>query len=565
MGGAPTADGGAEHDRIRLVAEQAALRRVATLVAQGVPADQLFSAVTQEVGRLFGPDLAAMGQYVGSDSLAALAVWVPEGEPPDISRTWPLKGESLSATVLRTGRPARRDHWEGTTGPIAELVRELGIRSSAGCPIVVDGHIWGILLINATTTVWPVGTELRMADFAELIATAIANTEARAAVRRLADEQAALRRVATLVAREAPAGEVFAAVAEEVGRLLDVSLATLYRYEGDGTVSVVADWGEFDARLPIGTRFPLNGDSLVFRVRQSATSIRMDDFAQMGGTIGEHARKMGLRSGVGAPIIVAGRLWGGMVAVSRRPEPLAADAETRIVQFTELAATAIANIEARSELASSRARIVAAADDERRRVVRDLHDGAQQRLVHTVLTLNMARNAVEGNERARALLAEASEQAQRATAELRELAHGILPSVLTHGGLADAVDALASRAPVAVALELPAERFPPAVEATAYFVVAEALANAAERGTAERADVTAHVAGNELHVEVRDDGADGARSDRPGLRALADRLDAVGGRLEITGRAGEGTSVVATIPMRREPEGEVSLRAGSSP
>jgi signal transduction histidine kinase len=543
-------------------AEQAGLRRVATLVARGVPGDELFRAVTAEVGRLFGPDLAAMGQYVQEGSLRVLAVWMPDGEQPEINRTWPLEGDSISAAVLRTGRPARRDHWDDATGPIAALVREFDIRSSAGSPIVVDGRVWGILLINSMTSPFPSGTERRMAEFAELIATAIANLEARAAAGRLADEQAALRRVATLVARETSAADVFAAVAEEVGGLLGVSRAAVFRYEDGGSVTVMAEWGEDEPLLPTGTRFPLDGDNLVVRIRRSATPVRMDEYAHARGAIGTHVQALGVRSGVGAPIMVGGRLWGGIVAVWRRPEPLPADAEARMAQFTELVATAIANMEARAELAGSRARLVAAADDERRRVVRDLHDGAQQRLVHVVVTLNMARNAVEGNERARALLAAASAQAERTTAELRELAHGILPSVLTHGGLSAGVDALASRMPVPVAIELPVERLPAPVAATAYFVVAEALANAAEHAQAERAVVTARIDGDTLHVEVQDDGVGGARADGPGLLGLADRLAAVGGQLDIASPAHGGTRVVAAVPIAT---GEVSGRAESSP
>jgi GAF domain-containing protein len=537
MGGASIEDTEAGQQRSRLMAEQAALRRMATLVAQGVPADKLFTAVTEEVGRLFGADLAGLGRYVSDDSVSAVAWWAAQGEHPDISGTWPLDDDSMTGTIFRTGRPARQDHWEAANGPIAEVCRRLGICSTAASPIVVDGATWGALMIHSKTSRLPSGTESRMAGFTELVATAISNIRARAETRRLADEQAALRRVATLVARETSAADVFAAVAEEVGRLLAASVSTLYRYEDDGTVTVVADWGDADARLPVGTRMPLDGDSLVVRVRRSAASERMDDYVQMSGAIGTHARELGVRAGVGTPIIVEGRLWGGIVAVSRRPEPLPADAETRIAQFTELLATAISNMEARAELAASRARLVAAADEERRRVARDLHDGAQQRLVHTVLTLNMARQAIENNERARALLREAAGHAQLATAELRELAHRILPSVLVHGGLRAGVDSLASRMPVPVASDVPRARVPAMVEATAYFVIAQ------------RVTVTARIEHDTLHVEVHDDGVGGPQLDERGRLAVADRLAAVGGRLEIASSERSGTRLAAAIPL----------------
>jgi signal transduction histidine kinase len=492
-------------------AEQAALRRVATLVVEGVPADDLFAAVAAEVGRLFGADLASLSHFFSDDSVLAVATWAAADEPPAVS----------------------------------------GIRSTAAGPIVVDGRVWGTLTIESLTSRFPAGTERRMVAFTELIATAIANIDARAAVRRLADEQAALRRVATLVARESPAGDVFAAVAEEVGALFGVSASTVFRYIDDDKAVVVASSGDSDVLLPVGMRVPLDGDNIAVRIRRGASSARIDA-AEVSGAIGEQARRLGIRSGVGAAIVVAGELWGGIVATSRLTEALSADAENRIAQFTELVATAIANTEARAELAASRARLVAAADAERRRLVRDLHDGAQQRLVHTILTLNLARQAVGGNERAGALLGEAADRAQRATAELRELAHRILPSALTHSGLPAAVDALASRMPVPVAVDLPAERFPAAVEATAYFVVAEALTNVAQHAKAERADVSARVRADTLSVEIRDDGIGGARPDGRGLVSVADRLAAVGGRLDVSSPAGDGTRVTADIPLRAE-------------
>jgi signal transduction histidine kinase len=493
-------------------AEQAALRRVATLVAKGVPADDLFAAVAAEVGRLFGADLASLSRLFSDDSVLPVATWCASGEQPDVS----------------------------------------GIRSTAAGPIVVDGRVWGTLAIQSLTSRFPAGTERRMAAFTELIATAIANIDARTAVRRLADEQSALRRVATLVARESPAGDVFAAVAEEVGRLFGVSASTVYRYVSADSAIVVASSGDPDALYPVGTRVPLTGDNIAVRLRRGASSARIEDVAQVTGSIGEHARRQRIRSGVGAAIVVAGERWGGIVATSRLSEPLPEEAESRIAQFTQLVATAIANTETRAELAASRARLVAAADAERRRLVRDLHDGAQQRLVHTVLTLNLARQAVGRSERARALLREAADHAQRATTELRELAHGILPSALTHGGLPAAVDALASRMPVPVAVDLPSQRFPAAVEATAYFVVAEALTNVAKHANARRAEVSARARDDTLTVDVRDDGVGGARPDGPGLVGIADRLAAVGGCLEVASRPAAGTHVEAAIPLTAE-------------
>ena len=290
----------------------------------------------------------------------------------------------------------------------------------------------------------PADTEARLHNFTELVATAISNVQTRAEMQRLADEQAALRRVATLVARESPPAAIFAAVAEEVGRLLDVEAIRIVRYEDGGAVQVMASWGEPDAAVPVGTHLTPGDHGLTSTVRRTARPARIDDHTRATATSPSSAREPRIRSAVGTPIVVEGRLWGVMIAASPRPEPLPAGTEERIGKFTELVATAISNIQARSDLAASRARIVAATDEERRRVVRDLHDGAQQGLVHTIITLKLARRALErGNGDVAELVGEALGHAERANDELRELAHGILPSVLAHGGLRAGVETLA--------------------------------------------------------------------------------------------------------------------------
>ena len=342
--------------------------------------------------------------------------------------------------------------------------------------------------------------------------------EARADANRLAEEQAALRRVATLVAQESSPAEVSAAVAKEVAGLLGVENMRMARYEADATVTVVAEWGEPDAAFPVGSRLPLGGKNIASQVLRTERPARIE-YAKATGAVGAYARSMGSRSAVGAPIVVDGRLWGVMVATSPEAGSLPADTESRLENFTELVATAISNAEARAELAASRARIVAATDEERRRVVRDLHDGAQQRLVHTVITLKLRppRRRERARRTAAALLTEALDHAEQATAELRELAHGILPAVLTQGGLRAGVDALASRMPVPVENGVSVGRLPAAVEATAYFVVAEALTNVAKHARAERAAVTARVEDGTLVVQVRDDGVGGAQRNGSGL------------------------------------------------
>jgi signal transduction histidine kinase len=366
----------------------------------------------------------------------------------------------------------------------------------------------------------------------------------------LAREQAALRRVATLVAREAPPDDVFAAVAAEVEQLLGVGHALLYRYETDGNATLLAESGDIPIGYAIGERIPLDGDSVTARVLSTERPARMDDYSHADGELGSRVYALGIGSAVGAPIVVTGRLWGVLMVASKETEPLPATVEERIASFTDLVATAIANIQARTDLAESRARVVAAADEERRRVVRDLHDGAQQRLVHTVITLKLAERAIDPAQTdAVQLVGDALREAQRANDELHELAHGMLPTVLTRGGLRDAVGALAERAPVPVGVDVPAERLPAPIEATAYFVIAEALTNVAKHSRARRATVTAHLAGGALEIAVADDGIGGATPGGRGLLGLADRLATLDGQMRVETPPGGGTLVAATIPL----------------
>jgi signal transduction histidine kinase len=365
----------------------------------------------------------------------------------------------------------------------------------------------------------------------------------------LAEEQAALRRVATLVARGVAPAQVFAAVAEEAGVLLAADAAAVIRYQDD-VAEQVAVWSaqEYDT-TPV-TRAPLEGTTVVREVWRSGRGARIDDYARLNPT----AHKHGIRSAVGAPITVDGRLWGVMIAWSLQRQPLPATVEDRLTQFTDLVATAISNTEARRALAASRARIVAATDAERRRVVRDLHDGAQQRLVHTVITLKLAGAALDTHDAdAPALVTAALHTAEDAMVELRELAHGILPSVLTFGGLPAAVNALASRMPLPVDVDVSVGRLPQQVEATAYFLVAETLTNVAKHSQARRAEVTVGIDEGALHVLVRDDGVGGAQPEGNGLQGLADRVAVLDGQVYVGTPPDGGTLVTAIIPLADVP------------
>jgi signal transduction histidine kinase len=536
----------------RLADEQAALRRVATLVAGDAPPPEVFTAVAREVGQLLEVDATHIARYEPGGTALGIGSWSPDGSHVSTGTRVPLDGTSLTGRVLETGRPARMDDYRDASGRIASMAQELGIRSSVGTPIVVDGRPWGVMIASSNEPqALPADTESRMGAFTELAATAISNTEARLEVARLAEEQAALRRVATLVARQAPPTEVFAQVAEEVGLLLGADTALMQGYDADGTTPVYASWGELATALPVGTRPDTGEEGIAAQVRRTGRPARVDDYEAALDVLPAKIQKLGVRSAVGSPIVVDGRLWGVMGAATFGEDPLPADAESRVAEFTELVATAISNTQARSDLAASRARIVAATDEERRRVVRDLHDGAQQRLVHTVVTLKLADRALENQgEGVPALVTEALQHAEEATAELRELAHGILPSVLTRGGLRAGVDALASRMPVPVELAVSVDRLPPAVEATAYFVVAEALTNVAKHSHAQHAAVTALVEDGTLEVRVRDDGVGGAQPDGSGFLGLGDRLAVLEGRLRVESPPQGGTVVAAAIPFR---------------
>ena len=285
-------------------------------------------------------------------------------------------------------------------------------------------------------------------------------------------------------------------------------------------------------------------------MRRTERSARMETYEGAHGVIAELARAAGVRVAVGAPIVVDGRLWGVVSAGWNREKSPPADTEQRMAQFAQLLETAIANADSRDQLTASRARLVTEGDEARRRVVRDLHDGAQQRLVHSIVTLKLAQRAFRAdNGKAESLVDDALEHLQQGNAELRELAHGILPSVLTHGGLRAGVETIVARLDLPVQVDVAAERFPAGIEASAYFIVAEALTNVVKHSHAERAEVRGSVEDGVLRVEVRDDGIGGADPGGHGLVGMGDRVTALGGRLEIDSPPGGGTLVAATLPL----------------
>jgi GAF domain-containing protein len=537
----------------RLAEEQAALRRVATLVARAAPPEQVLTAVAEEVGGLLEVDYTVLIRSDPQEMITVVGGWTATGValPSPPGSRFEVGGRNVSTLALRTGRPARLDAYVDVTGSIGSTgAHGWGFRSSVGVPISVEGRPWGLILVAYTRDrQLPADTEARLASFTELVATAIANTESRASVARLAEEQAALRRVAMLVAAEAPPEEAFAAVADEAGRLFLVDVANLYRYEPDGTATVVASAG---GRFVIGTRLKLagrNGPTLVYQTGRAA---RIESFDDASGPLGAEARQRGVRSAVATPVMVEGRLWGVLGVGTSTEQPLPPDAEARLVSFAELVATAIANAESRSELAASRRRIVAASDQARRRIERDLHDGTQQRLVSLGLAARLAETDVgAGRDDLRAELSRIAAGLADAVAELQEVSRGIHPAILSERGLGPALRTLARRSAVPVDLDVTASaRFPEPVEIAAYYVASEALANAMKHARASHVEISLAARDGSLLLSIRDDGIGGADPARgSGLAGLTDRVEALGGSIQLHSAAGAGTHIAVDLPL----------------
>ncbi|HEX6460433.1 MAG TPA: GAF domain-containing protein [Thermoleophilaceae bacterium] len=547
-----------------LADEQAALRRVATLVARGVSPEEIFSAVTNEMGRLFDSPQAYVGRFE-PDGSAMVVVGVSDGiRGISLGSRWELEDYMASTRVFRTGRPVRVvwDDFEHISGPMADVLRKIGAVSSVGAPIVVEGQQWGFVTVTDTNKRLPVNAEMRLEKFAELLATAIANAQSRAELaasearaRGLAAEQAALRRVATLVAKGAKGDAVFSAVAHEVAHVFGVQHVTVCRYEPDAilVLSAFEDPEPTGAPppFPAGRRLPLDDSSLPGSIHRTGKPARIDDFT------GSHdlaavARQAGFTAAVGVPIVVDGTVWGAINIASTNNESLLPDAEDRLARFTDLVATSVSNATMREELAGSRARIIAAGDDARRRIERDLHDGAQQRLITLTLALRRANAKLpEGADELHADLTRVAEGMTTAVDELRELSRGIHPSILTEGGLSPALKALGRRSPVRVKLDIGFEqRLSDHVEVAAYYTVSEALTNASKHANATRVWVSLRIDHDMLRLSIRDDGVGGADPNRgSGLTGLRDRIEALGGRIKIESPSGNGTLIEVEIPI----------------
>jgi signal transduction histidine kinase len=369
---------------------------------------------------------------------------------------------------------------------------------------------------------------------------------------RLVLEQAALRRVATFVARGEPPSMIFTAVAKEVAQVLHVNMTRLVRYLPDGSTEVVGMWGGPGEVFPVGCRCTIEGDNLQSRVLRSGAPARMDCFGV--SPICVFLKRHGIRSGVGTPITVSGKCWGVMLAYATDHRLLPRNAELRVCDFTDLVATAIANAQAHSELVASRARIVAAGDHARRRIERDLHDGIQQQLTSLAIELRaVIDNSLASPEIGTRLSAIADRLAE-ALNNVQETARGVHPAILTKGGLMPTIKWLTRRCGVPARLDVcVATRLPDSIEVAAYYVVAEALTNSMKYAQATCVHIQADiVGGRRLRVSVRDDGVGGADPARgSGLTGLIDRVEALNGTLEITSPLGKGTLLRAELPCTR--------------
>jgi signal transduction histidine kinase len=542
----------------QLAEEQAALRRVATLVAEGATADELFSAVASEVRNILGVSGVVLDRYDSAGtSITTLALelepgWTTGGQGLYVGANFPLEPGSLCAAVWEGRKAARINDYSDLVGVNGDAARKSEIGSSAGTPIVVDGRLWGTMsAFSRLGTMLPAGTEQRLQEFTEILATALSNNEARNEQRRLADEQAALRRVATRVAGDAPPLDVFATVAEEVGLLFEAGRVFVTRYETGDDATLVAGWSAIGGDVPVGLRFEVGEGGAADLVRRTGRPARVDAYAP-GSSAEKTAKLMGIASAVAAPVSVEGRLWGLVLVGGTGDEPPSPGIEQRLAGFAELVATAIANAESKSELAASRRRVIAAGDEARRRIERNLHDGTQQRLIALGFDLQRARAALpEGEVDGRAGLELVEQDLESVLEEVRELSRGLHPPLLSRRGLGPSIAALARRSPIPVELrvDLP-ERPGEAIEIAAYYVVSEALTNAIRHSQASSISVSVWRDGDRLQATIADDGVGGAAPVLgSGLIGLGDRVDALGGHLVLESPPGRGTTISIELPL----------------
>ncbi len=554
-------------DELQELAEsQGALRRVATLVAEGAEPRAVFTAVAVEASRFLRVGAVSLIRWDPQTRLLT-KIFGTHGDRsavPDGGQ-WTLDEGPEADLIVRTGRPARIDDWSFLPGPVAARHREQGFGQCVAAPIVINGTLWGLIsAFGEADEELPPGCELRLADYTGLMASAIANAQARDELRGLAERQGeALRRVATLVAQQAPQETIFNAVAGEASRALGVARADVGRLDRGGLVTLLGSTGSPRAGggLAVPAAFPEDSAKVAARVLATGRSARLDggpvreDRAAAAGPAipaaaasAAHDGPAG-RSAVGAPILVDGKPWG--VIVVHTAEVLPADAETRLTDFTHLVASSISNVHARDNLIASRARIVTASDETRRRVERNLHDGIQQRLLALALSLRVVTTRSALPPEVLAGLDEVALGLEDVLEEVRVFSQGLHPALLSRAGLAASVRELARRSPVPVSLRIAPglRRFAEPVEIAVYYVVSEALANAAKHAQATEVTLTIEADDTAVRASVTDDGVGGATlAGGSGLIGLVDRAEALGGRLTLDSPPGHGTVLSIELP-----------------
>jgi signal transduction histidine kinase/DNA-binding NarL/FixJ family response regulator len=554
-------------DELQELAEsQGALRRVATLVAEGAEPRAVFTAVAVEASRFLRVGAVSLIRWDPQTRLLT-KIFGTHGERsavPDGGQ-WTLDEGPEADLIVQTGRPVRIDDWSFLPGPVAARHREQGFGQCVAAPIVINGTLWGLIsAFGEADEELPPGSELRLADYTGLMASAIANAQARDELRGLAERQGgALRRVATLVAQQAPQETIFNAVAGEASRALGVTRADVGRLDHGGLVTLLGSTGRpADDGQAVAAAFPEDSAKVAARVLATGRSARLDggptqeDRAVAEGqanpaaaTGAEHDGRAD-RSAVGAPILVDSKPWG--IIVVHAAEALPADAETRLSDFTHLVASSISNVHARDNLIASRARIVTASDETRRRIERNLHDGIQQRLLALALSLRAVTTRSALPPEAVAGLDELAVGLEDVLEEVRIFSQGLHPALLSRAGLAASVRELARRSPVPVRLRIAPglRRFAEPVEIGVYYVVSEALANAAKHAQATEVTVAIDADDTAVWASVTDDGAGGATlADGSGLIGLVDRVEALGGRLTLDSPRGHGTALSIELPV----------------
>jgi signal transduction histidine kinase len=528
-------------DELRALADvQGALRRVATLVAQGAEPQAVFKSVAFEASKMLRVGAVSLVRY-NPDTRLFTKIFGTHGDrsPVPDGESWGLPDCPEGALILETGGPVRIDDWTSIPGPVAAGHRERGFGQCVAAPILIEDRIWGhIAAFGEVDEVLPPSAQTRLTEFTQLMAAAIANVQVRDELRSLAERQgAALRRVATLVAQQAPQGTIFDAVAVEASHALGVARVDVGRCDPDGELTLLGSTRPGPSGAAGAGDFPDGARRAAATVLRTGKVARVDD----AGT-GEFC------SVVGAPILVDGEIWGVIAVLA--PDPLPPHVPTRLTDFTHLVASSISNVHARDNLIASRARIVAASDETRRRIERNLHDGIQQRMVALALGLRAVQARQQLPPAAQAGLDEVAADLDEVLEEIRVFSQGLHPALLSRSGLAAALRELARRSPVPVSLDLHVPRFPEPIEVAVYYAVSEALANAAKHAAASEVLIRVGSDATAVRVTVSDDGVGGAaHGSGSGLIGLADRVEALGGKLSLDSPVGQGTTLSIELPL----------------